>query len=386
MSKALAYGISFISSCTATAILASPMPYVVQNQAELGQVLQRYAIDRQDLALNYRSYNNPVLMGLMGVGALVSFGLCFRELSDKPLIESAVQSVQPTSQPQPQPIAITNINKVDVRSPRNPSKSVEESYTPDRIRNSDTFAWLKKIYGSNCLMFFGGQGSGKTSFVEWYAKRKSEMGQEVLVLDPHKKYGAWEGLNVVGGGRDYDAVNDELKRIEGIISSRYEDYSDLPDFNPRPITVICEEFTKWKDKCENADSFFVTALTDVRKVKIQVVFVSHVKTMSGLTGQKGLSDTFKTGVDMLELVSKPTECADGMERPRPSGKGYLKLTGEAKPFLVDIPSYDSQKAVGTDSDEDGNEKSIAEELNELFPDLVQDEVPNNKVVHLRKAS
>ena len=78
--KALAYGLSFFSSCIATAILANPMPYVVQNRAELAQVLEQYAINKQSLELNSRSYNNPVAMGLTGLAALVSFGFMIKEL------------------------------------------------------------------------------------------------------------------------------------------------------------------------------------------------------------------------------------------------------------------------------------------------------------------
>ena len=37
MKAPYAYGLSFLSNCIATAILANPMPYVIQNKAELRQ-------------------------------------------------------------------------------------------------------------------------------------------------------------------------------------------------------------------------------------------------------------------------------------------------------------------------------------------------------------
>jgi len=346
MSKTLAYGLSFASSCIATAILANPMPYIVQNKAELGQVLEQYAINRQPLELNSRSYNNPFLMGLTGVFGLVSFGLLIKELSDKPLIDI------PQVAPQAMPVATPIVNNINVRNTAvakmpQPVQQKRE-YTPDLIEdeptNSDPFAWLNQIYGSNCLLFFGGQGSGKTSFVEWYANKKAEMGDEVIVFDVHRKFGAWKGLKVVGDGRNYQAIDDEILQIEKRITARYKQFAEVEDFNPRPITLIFEEFSKWKSFCEHSDSFFLTALTDVRKVLIQVVFVTHMNTMSGMTGQKGLAETFKNGVDQLELISEKIECTDGIQRARPTGKGKLTLVNAPKPVLVSIPSYDPVKA------------------------------------------
>lgn len=345
MSKSLAYGLSFASSCIATAILAAPMPYVIQNKAELGQVLEQYAINRQALELNSRSYNNPVAMGLTGVFALASFGLLIKELSDKPLIQAPIAV---PSQPQSSAQFVNNVNVHNVAVSRSPQEAPKQQkqYTPDLVesQNQDPFGWLKQIYGSNCLLIFGGQGSGKTGFVEWYANAKKEQGDEVIVFDVHRKYSAWKGLRVVGDGRDYEAIDEELLRIEKLITARYKQFSTVEDFNPRPITLIFEEFSKWKSFCQYSDSFFLTALTDVRKVLIQVVFVSHMQTMSGLTNQKGLKETFDNGVDKLQLLSEKLECVDGLRRDRPTGKGVLKLVN-AEPITVSIPSYDPEKAI-----------------------------------------
>jgi len=321
------------------------MPYVIQNKAELGQVLEQYAINKQSLELNSRSYNNPALMGLTGLAALVSFGFMIKELSDKPLIEMPIQQSQPQTVIPP---IVNNINVRNTAVNQGDRTQTKREYTPDLIDelpvDSNPFAWLKQIYGSNCLLMFGGQGSGKTSFVEWYANQKAEQGDEVIVFDVHRKFGAWKGLRVVGDGRDYQAIDDEILQLEKRITARYQQFATVEDFNPRPITLIFEEFSKWKNFCEHSDGFFLTALTDVRKVFVQVVFVAHMKTMSGLTNQKGLAETFKNGVDQLELISEKIECTDGIQRARPTGKGKLTLVNSTKPILVSIPSYDPVKA------------------------------------------
>lgn len=343
--KALPYAFSFISSCLATAILASPTPYIVQNKAELAQALEQYAINREGLELNSRSYNNPLLMGVTGVFALVSFGFMVKELSNKPLIEikapPQVQNIAP-------PVIINNHVRNTASAVNNGDRTAKakQEYTPDisETDSSNPYDWLKQLYGTNCVLMFGGQGSGKTSFVEWYAEEKSKQGDEVIVFDVHRKYGAWKGLRVVGDGRNYKAIDEEILRIEKLITTRYQQFATEEFFNPRPITLIFEEFSKWKNFCEHSDSFFLTALTDIRKVLIQVVFVSHVKTMSGLTNQKGLLETFNSGVDKLELISEKVECTDGIVRPRPTGKGKLTLVNSPKSILVDIPSYDPELA------------------------------------------
>lgn len=348
--KALSYGLSFLSSCIATAILSTPMPYVIQNKAELRQVLEQYAINKQSLELNSRSYNNPALMGLTGLAALVSFGFMIKELSDKPLIEMPIQQAQPQTVIPP---IVNNINVRNTAVNHGDRTQSKRQYTPDLIDelpvDSNPFAWLKQIYGSNCILMFGGQGSGKTSFVEWYANQKAEQGDEVIVFDVHRKFGAWKGLRVVGDGRDYQAIDDEILQLEKRITARYQQFATIEDFNPRPITLIFEEFSKWKNFCEHSDGFFLTALTDVRKVFVQVVFVAHMKTMSGLTNQKGLAETFKNGVDQLELISEKIECTDGIQRARPTGKGKLTLVNSTKPILVSVPSYDPVKATESPS-------------------------------------
>ena len=348
--KALSYGLSFLSSCIATAILSTPMPYVIQNKAELRQVLEQYAINKQSLELNSRSYNNPLLMGVTGVFALVSFGFMIKELSDKPLIEMPIQQSQPQTVIPP---IVNNINVRNTAVNHGDRTQSKRQYTPDLIDelpvDSNPFAWLKQIYGSNCILMFGGQGSGKTSFVEWYANQKAEQGDEVIVFDVHRKFGAWKGLRVVGDGRDYQAIDDEILQLEKRITARYQQFATVEDFNPRPITLIFEEFSKWKNFCEHSDGFFLTALTDVRKVFVQVVFVAHMKTMSGLTNQKGLAETFKNGVDQLELISEKIECTDGIQRARPTGKGKLTLVNSTKPILVSVPSYDPVKATESPS-------------------------------------
>ncbi len=351
MSKIFAYGLSFVSSCLATAVLAAPMPYVIQSQSELGQVLQKYAIDRQSVELNHRSYNNPVLMGLAGLGALLSFGLCLKELSDKPLIDVPVRSVQQPS------FSISNINKVEVRSGE-AVQQTKRDYTPDSIdKNTDPYAWIKTLHEVNCLLIYGRQGAGKTTFIEHEIEARQALGHQILVFDSHREFGAWEGLEVVGDGMDYEAINAELSNVNSLIKARYKQRATIKGFNPQPMTIICEEFTDWAVKCQSSDEFFLSSLKDCRKVRIHVIYVAHARTMGVLTKKTGMSVMFEDGSTKLEILGKP----DALGKTIPSGFAdlYSNPDDPKKALRVAIPDLSKKEST---------------EIDDLFEDEIKDNV------------
>jgi hypothetical protein len=330
--KALPYALSFVSNCIATALLANPMPYVVQNQAEIGLVLQKYAIDKEGLELNYRSYNNPVAMGITGAIALVSFGFMVKELSDKPLIQMPTQSAQSTQAPQF--VNNVNVRNVAVSRPSQERTQSKQEYTPDLVpTDSDPYAWMETLHEVNCLLIYGEQGAGKTTYVEYEVKCRKELRHQILVLDPHREYGAWDGLEVVGDGMNYQAIDDELGNINALIKSRYEQRATIPNFNPQPMTIICEEFTKWSAKCPNSDDFFSASLSDCRKVRVHVVYVAHARTMGALTKKVGMSAMFENGSTKLEILGKKNE----LGKTIPSGFADLYDSRDSKPKRVAIP-------------------------------------------------
>ena len=350
--KGLSYAFSFVTSCIATAVLAIPMPFVVQNKAELGQVLQDY-IDKKTLEFNFRSYNNNGLMALTGFLALGSFGFLVKELSDKPIIPSLPQ-------PQNTPVVFNNNNMVKVSIP---TQSKKKEYTPDlQDRNQDPYEWINGLHEVNCLLIYGEQGSGKTTFVKAEVEARQALGHDVIVFDPHREYGAWDGLDVTGDGRNYAAIDEALLDIQKLIDNRYIQYSTVKDFSPKPITIICEEFTQWNDKCENSDAFFSAALSDVRKVRIHVLFVAHGDTLGNLTKKSGMGKNRDLGMTKLELIGKPSPTGKTI----PSGKGnlYLQRSGNV-PTPVSIPDLRQQ---------------TEDPIDDLF------DTPLDNVIPLRRAS
>jgi len=332
MIKALPYAFGFFASCIALAVVSSDSSYVIKTKEELAIVIQEY-VDKKPISINPRSFNNMGLMGITGLLAVGSFGLFVKELSNKSLI------AQPIAQPQAlTPVVFNNTNTVVNRSVAQPQK--QQSYTPDLTdRNQDPHEWINGLHEVNCLLIYGEQGSGKTTFVEAEVKARQELGHEVIVLDPHRKYGAWDGLEVTGDGRDYRAIDEALLDLQQLIDNRYTQYSTVKDFEPKPITVICEEFTQWNDKCQNSDAFFSTALSDVRKVRIHVLFVAHGDTLGNLTKKSGMGKNRDLGMTKLELIGK----ASPTGKTVPSGRGNLYLQRNANtPIAVIVPDLRQQ--------------------------------------------
>lgn len=245
MSKPLAYGLSFASSCIATAILAAPMPYIVQNKAELGEVLQQYAIDRQALELNQRSYNNPALMGITGMAALVSFGFMVKELSSKPLIEAKTQqAIAPPVMPFVNNVNVRNfaVNHGDRGQQSRLSRSVDDSEQMD-----NTGAWiLNMMMNGDSLKrqhykIDGVTQSGKTTFAEHLLSILSGEHPltEKLLIDPKFRKGKpnWSFNPYCF---DIEKVPKALDDFTKEIVERQQSESDFGELSP--IVFVIDEW------------------------------------------------------------------------------------------------------------------------------------------------
>ena len=361
--RALEYGISFGLFSTATIVSASPKPYVFQSKEEFKSAYVANVENKQPLNLAVGNYSNDLITLGLGLAAGYSLIRLVMSLDNKPIIQQPVQPINQPQQLQSQPIAINNTNNVVVRSPQSRQRN-EQEYTPDLVdSNKDVYAWMETLHEINCLLIYGQQGAGKTTFVENEVEVRKALGHQILVLDPHREYGAWEGLEVIGDGKDYQAIDDELANINSLITSRYEQRSKVKGFNPQPITIICEEFTQWSIKCANSDNFFSEALSDCRKVHIHVIFVAHARTMGVLTKKAGMSAMFENGSTKLEILGKPND----LGKTIPSGFADIYNTKDGKATRVAIPDLS---------------KKISTEIDDLF----EDETINNSVIPLRRAS
>lgn len=186
--------------------------------------------------------------------------------------------------------------------------------------------WTSDLMGYPSILLYGAQGAGKTSTAAWLIRERINAGHQVKVLDPHREYGQWDGLECVGDGMDYDAINDELKAFTDEIKARYKARAKTPNYDPPKKTLVCDEFTQWAKKCSHSATFFEESLTDIRKINLHVLFVSHARTLTGLGGSSGLAATRDAGLLELELEAQVDPVT---KKASPKLLGWLKYPGVA---------------------------------------------------------
>lgn len=194
----------------------------------------------------------------------------------------------------------------------------QEALPPDQ--------WAKDLMGYPSVLIYGAQGAGKTSTAAWLIRERLKTGHQIKVLDPHREYGQWDGLNCIGDGMDYEAINDELKAFTNEIKARYEARAKIPNYNPPKLTLVCDEFTQWAKKCSHSATFFEESLTDIRKINLHVLFISHARTLIGLGGSSGLAATRDASLLELELEAQVDPVTG---EASPNLLGWLKYPGKA---------------------------------------------------------
>ncbi len=315
--KALPYALSFVSSCIATALLANPMPYVVQNRAELGQVLEQYAINKQALELNSRSYNNPVAMGITGAIALVSFGFMVKELSDKPLIQMPQAVFQQPQQMQSQPVVINNsIKNVAVNRANPQTQAKAPRSVDDRPMRDLTGGWIDSMIVDEQgalkrqhYKFDGVTQSGKTTLAEYV------MGQiidslgvsdaEYLLIDP-KYLVAQPSWSITPFCSSIEKALQALELFCKEMIARQQD----PDFVPSEASPIFFIIDEWDWIYEEYKNKALSLLRKLIKVGAELRCYVILLGQSPVSGEVGLSPTdfdqlvrISVGKAALKLIS-----------------------------------------------------------------------------------
>ena len=263
------------------------------------------------------------------------------------VLRSAVQSDAaalatqvPAEQPQPAIGPVTRLTAVEVpaapvQPPAAPSSQWDDDEPLDATQGAGDMARLRDALSYPAVLIFGASGAGKSTLARWFIHQRLLLGHSVEILDPHVAYGQWEGLPVYGAGLDYETCNDRLGHFADLVQSRYQKLATQPNFNPRPHTLLTEEFTQWADKCSRAADFFKSSMSDLRKVNMLALYVAHGKTLTLLGGSKGTAQQRDASLLMIELDAKI-----GPEgKPIPSGRGRIYYPGQhSSPVEIVVPN------------------------------------------------
>jgi hypothetical protein len=184
--------------------------------------------------------------------------------------------------------------------------------------------WLDEFLHYPSVLIHGAPGSGKSTAAEALLYERMDAGHDVEVVDVHRKFGQWSGLVVVGDGMDYAATDCAFKEFLVEVRSRYARRATDEHYDPIPKTILVEEFTSMAGYCPSAADFFATSVSDIRKINLHVIYVSHARTMTGLGGSKGLAATRDASLLELELFAQTDKTT---KKAAPTGRGRIRYPG-----------------------------------------------------------
>ena len=235
----------------------------------------------------------------------------------------------PTQRPQMHP----------AQQPLTPSRKAVKGNAPIQPVEPEVLD-LDELTHYPAVIVFGPQGSGKTTLASAIALHRARHGHQIEVLDPHGS--PWD-FPVTGSGMDYEAIGERVRDILDELIQRYRQLGkgDTAFF---PWTLICDEFTNWAHRIDAklVLEFLRTCWTDIRKVRVMAIFISHTNTLEGgLAGAKGLAVLRDSGCVQIQLFA---EIAPATGQARPTGQGKLYRPG-MDPVDIVIPPLQHSAAI-----------------------------------------
>lgn len=259
-------------------------------------------------------------------------------------IEPPVELTNRWLAPLPQETVEQTATLLSDELPTPPATPAAEKPLPESKPLSDYF----ELFRYRPLLIWGPQGSGKSTVAREIVRQKRLDGQTVSVLNPHGSSVEWDGADVVGAGKDYQAINDYLKGYLVENKGRYEDFRDselteqqyqaLLLSKNSVISPICEEMSSWYHNLPKGllGAFSLCCLTESRKVMMPPVFVAHDRTLDFIGLKRG-ANLKEDGLVELELLAPETDATTGQLIS--SGRGILRIPG-GQSFPVHFDNFD----------------------------------------------
>jgi len=199
------------------------------------------------------------------------------------------------------------------RSPR--IENENHKYLPESEPENNAIknTLLDDISNQQRLLLVGGQGTGKTTLLQHIAHQRDKT-TLILILDSHNTPKKWAAnFRVIGNGRDYDAIQNELEKLVKLMDYRYKELASgkVSEGSHSTITVISDEWTTLSKNLNNLDKLLLPLLTESRKVCIDFILATHSETAQslGIKGMYDLKDNFdsilrlknKNGIRLVEI-------------------------------------------------------------------------------------
>jgi hypothetical protein len=214
---------------------------------------------------------------LSGAAAVLGFSASSQRSTVRRL-NAQIQDVEDISDDAYQRSLWHRLNPADARVEIGSTESVEAFNWSDLVTAPDDFPHL---------FILGKTGAGKT----WLGERLLTLLGGGQVITPHRKPGDFKGFPVVGGGRNYQAINAAIVGLVAEMDSRYQ-RMDQGDESYPWLNVAMDEIPSIASNCGDAVDCLKTLIREARKVKIRLVILSQgdeTKTL-GIEGEGSLRD------------------------------------------------------------------------------------------------
>jgi energy-coupling factor transporter ATP-binding protein EcfA2 len=162
------------------------------------------------------------------------------------------------------------------------------------------------------LMIIGNMGSGKSTVAQYIAY---VIGGRVTVYEPEDTPDDWQGLEVIGKGEDFTAIDTAMEYDLEDLSSQIKLRTEKGDAGLANTdrVLIAEEFPELVNKCSNAEEWIDRHGRRGRKAKRFLILLSQFDRVSawGLEGKGDLVDNFlklrlgKVAVEHAKRLKSP---------------------------------------------------------------------------------
>jgi hypothetical protein len=166
----------------------------------------------------------------------------------------------------------------------------DRSPRPDLLEEQTNL--LDLLVNKHALVI-GETGSGKSTIATWLAY---SVGGRVTVYEPEGCPGDWMGLEVIGRGEDWEAIDSAMQFDLDLLSQRVTDRLEKGDgaIAGTERVLIAEEFPEMRLQCSAAQGWIERHARRGRKLKQFLILISQFDRVTawGLEGKSDLADCF----------------------------------------------------------------------------------------------
>lgn len=232
---------------------------------------------------------------------------------------------------------------------------------------------IQAIEGKQRVIITGGSDAGKSTVLRLLEGRYIARGYSVTVIDSNNQQGNWQTSNVVGGGRDYQAIKEHMIATSKMLNDRYTEYDQgkvTAQFEQHML--IIDEWTLLVDciaplGLDVGKGFLKPMLIEGRKVGMFVVVGTHTKDVKsmGIEGQGRIMSCFGADVDLYKVGTgqhyATVDFGQGIGKP-PLRYGWTPMGQSPTPQA--IPDYDQRVVTAWQTLETKSWRGLARELGE----------------------